>query len=273
MPYKVLDIYKDLPNTNCGDCGKATCFAFATSVYLEGTPISNCPHLEEAKAAEMQAKLAAGQEIGEGTKDESHVQALAHLQRLMRGADFALLAERSASRFEPGPPETLLLDFLGRPHELTADEVIALKGDQPSVWIKIFLYIYVTRATGAGPAGEWVAFRELPNSVSKSKTFEGCAQGIADGFATEPDELDNAAKRLGGEPLELGSADRAYRFQVLPRVAMVLLFWRATEEFGARGTLLLDRNVLDYLDQEAIVFMAEAFEKMMVGGDVGMVIP
>ncbi|MDD2903355.1 MAG: (Fe-S)-binding protein [Syntrophales bacterium] len=38
-----LDVLKTLPRTNCGECGQATCMAFATQVIKEGEDLGKCP--------------------------------------------------------------------------------------------------------------------------------------------------------------------------------------------------------------------------------------
>jgi len=273
MAYKVLDILKDLPGTNCRDCSKSGCFAFATGVYLDGADLAGCPHLSPEKLALMREKVAAGRVRGEGKKDASHVQALNHLMDKMREADLAALAKNASCAYDPGPPPTVGCDFLGQPLAIRPDEVTAATGEPPSVWVKIFLYIYLTRAAGTPEAGDWAAFRELPNSVSKARAFDGAAQSVADHYAGRPDALARAAQTLGGERVASESADAAFRFQALPRVPLLFSFWDVTEEFEARATLLVDRGVLDYLDQEALVFLAEAFAKRMTGESVSEVIP
>jgi len=52
MPLTALDIYKQLPKTNCGDCGVPTCLAFAMQLAQKRASLDDCPHVtEEAKAA------------------------------------------------------------------------------------------------------------------------------------------------------------------------------------------------------------------------------
>ena len=45
-----MAIYKNLPKTNCGDCGFPTCMAFAMQVAAKQKALTECPHLsDEAK--------------------------------------------------------------------------------------------------------------------------------------------------------------------------------------------------------------------------------
>src|SRR5512142_2237952 len=47
-----LQIFKLLPNTNCKECGQATCLAFAMKLAAGKEPLDKCPYAsEEAKAA------------------------------------------------------------------------------------------------------------------------------------------------------------------------------------------------------------------------------
>jgi acetyl-CoA decarbonylase/synthase complex subunit gamma len=52
MPLTALDIYKVLPKTNCGECGVATCLAFAMQLATKKADIEACPYAtDDAKAA------------------------------------------------------------------------------------------------------------------------------------------------------------------------------------------------------------------------------
>jgi len=52
MALTAMAIYKNLPKTNCKDCGFPTCMAFAMQVAAKQKALTDCPHLsEEAKAA------------------------------------------------------------------------------------------------------------------------------------------------------------------------------------------------------------------------------
>ncbi|HOD14475.1 MAG TPA: acetyl-CoA decarbonylase/synthase complex subunit gamma [Spirochaetota bacterium] len=48
-----IEIYKLLPQTNCGDCGVPTCLAFAMKLAAGQAELSRCPHV----SAESRAKL------------------------------------------------------------------------------------------------------------------------------------------------------------------------------------------------------------------------
>ncbi|HZD59072.1 MAG TPA: acetyl-CoA decarbonylase/synthase complex subunit gamma [Anaerolineae bacterium] len=64
-----MDIFKQLPKTNCGQCGIPTCLAFAMKLAAGGASLEQCPHVsEDAKAllSEASAPPMRGVTIGEG---------------------------------------------------------------------------------------------------------------------------------------------------------------------------------------------------------------
>jgi ArsR family metal-binding transcriptional regulator len=44
----VIDIYRLLPQTNCGLCRLPTCFAFAAAVFRGESPVGDCPPVESS---------------------------------------------------------------------------------------------------------------------------------------------------------------------------------------------------------------------------------
>ncbi len=267
MPYKPLDIFQDLPKTNCGYCGRPGCLPFAMAVYLGDAPLSACTQLTPEKAEEIRQKLEAQKRESKGG-GQAVEQALEFLMGKVGEADLAELARKSGSEYIPGPPDAVRLELFGEPYLASGEGVKAEDGGSPGVTVKVFLLIYLTRASGAKPAGEWAAFREFPNTVSKAKQFEASAAGLARAYDGRSGDLAAAAARLGGAPDESGSADLAFIFQALPRVRLYLLFWDSDEDFEARASILLDKGALDYLDQEAMVFLAEAFAALIKGESI-----
>ena len=47
-----LDIYTLLPQTNCGECGEATCMAFAAKLFMRERSIDECPPIAADPAFE-----------------------------------------------------------------------------------------------------------------------------------------------------------------------------------------------------------------------------
>ncbi len=66
-----LEIFKQLPKTNCKECGMPTCLAFAMKVAQGQAGLDQCPHLTDEARANMEAASAPPQrlvKIGAGDK-------------------------------------------------------------------------------------------------------------------------------------------------------------------------------------------------------------
>jgi Na+-translocating ferredoxin:NAD+ oxidoreductase RNF subunit RnfB len=42
-----MTVFKELPKTNCRECGAKTCLAFAGAVFQRHKAIGDCPHLDK----------------------------------------------------------------------------------------------------------------------------------------------------------------------------------------------------------------------------------
>jgi acetyl-CoA decarbonylase/synthase complex subunit gamma len=107
-----LDIYKQLPKTNCKDCGFPTCLAFAMKMAAKQVSLDKCPHVsDEAKANMESASRPPIQLVVIGTEDNevkigNETQLFRHEERFHRPAavavkisdtlDEAALAEQAA---------------------------------------------------------------------------------------------------------------------------------------------------------------------------------
>ncbi len=63
-----IEIFKQLPKTNCGDCGVPTCLAFAMKLAQGQAELASCPHVsDEAKAALSEASAPPMRAVTVGT--------------------------------------------------------------------------------------------------------------------------------------------------------------------------------------------------------------
>ncbi len=58
MALTAMDIYKQLPKTNCGDCGVPTCLAFAMKLAQGQASLDECPYVTEDAAATLEGSAA-----------------------------------------------------------------------------------------------------------------------------------------------------------------------------------------------------------------------
>jgi hypothetical protein len=268
MAITVMEVLKNLPRTNCGECGQQTCLAFATRVIKEGEDLAKCPHLTGA-GVDMGQAVRAQQEAGVGRRRESIAISLEVLQEKVAPLDFAALAQGLGATYgeEAGRPY-LSLDYFGHRLQVFKDELRYPAGAHADPWDAILLYNYIA-AQGQKPvAGRWIAYNSLPNSVSKAKTLARLEKKLADYFAGRAAELKERIVQLGGEMVAAGGedADVQATFLPLPKVPLLLSFWdaEAEEGFAPQAHWLFDASVTHYLDLEAMLFLVEhLMERLM----------
>jgi hypothetical protein len=268
MAITVMEVLKNLPRTNCGDCGQATCLAFATQVIKEGEDLNKCPHLTEAGADLWQA-IRAQQQAGVGRRRESLAISLEVLQEKVAPLDFAALAPGLGATYgeEAGRPYLSLIYF-GHRLQVFKDELRYAPGAPADPWDAILLYNYIASQGKEPVAGRWIAYNSLPNSVSKAKTLARLERKLADHFTGRTARLQERAAQLGGEPVMVGGqdADVQAAFTPLPKAPLLLLFWDAEVEegFAPQAHWLFDARVPHYLDLEAMLFLVEhLMERLM----------
>ncbi len=260
MALTVLEVFKILPRTNCGDCGEATCLAFATQVIKEGAALTRCPHLSSG-AQEVAGALKSQQQAGVGRRRERVAIAREAMQEKVAPLDFAELAAGLEAEYgEEGGRPFLRFPYFGGPVKVFKKGIEYSAGAVEDPWDAILLYNYIASRGGPPLTGEWVALNSLPNSVSKAKTLTRLEEDLAAKFAGRLEELRRAGAALGGQAVAAGgTADFKMAFFPLPRVPILMSFWdaEAAEGFGALVRFLFDRLVGNYLDLESLLFLVE----------------
>lgn len=86
-------------------------------------------------------------------------------------------------------------------------------------------------------------------------------QRTADSFNQKTSALRHACKNLSGKPLPKG--DVAYELQLFSFLPVILRFWEADEEFPASLQILVDKNTLDYMHYETLMFaLSHLFDRI-----------
>jgi hypothetical protein len=259
-----LHLYKLTPKTNCGECGFATCLAFATQVIVGQADLDLCSYLDPGELEPFRRQLAEQLDAGIGVKREGFEKALQYLRQEIRKWDFERIAASLGAEFERvDSMPTLNLTYFGRPVRVTREDIASASsgsGSDLDPYEKILLYNYVIGG-GTEPSGMWIGMESLPNSVSKIKSLRAhCEDPLAEAFSGKLDRLPDAVASIG-RAIEMGAdgAEFAAEFPVLPKLSIRVLWWDEdpAEGFAARVKFLFDAKVLDTLDLESLLFTCE----------------
>lgn len=272
MPLSVIDLYRDvLPKTNCRECGFQTCLAFASMVVSEKLPLEKCPYLSPEVVAACNAKLQGQYADGKWTKRDLAQDALEWARQRSASMSLRDLPGRIGGRLvdRDGHP-VLELPYFNQTILISAEAITHPDGTALTRWEQVFIFNHMAQGGRSHPTGKWKGLVEFPNTISKIKSMKRHVEApLQEAFQGKSQQLRDAAAKLGGRDMtrEMGSADVAFHFQVLPRVPVMLMFWgaEAEEGFEAEAKLLFDETVTDHLDIESIMFLSERLQQLLCG--------
>lgn len=189
------------------------------------------------------------------------------LRSTLRVRDPSLVAVRSASSWltlGPGRGE-LHIPFFGNVCILSFPE---LKGcdnrDDPLPdFQQALLLYYLVTADGAPLTGRWVSFADLPDGRMYNAAFQGYSgDEIAKKFGVDLDAFKAACSKIGGKPVEVGSA--SFAFQPLPRVPLMTTYWLGDEDFPSSCKILFDESATHYLPIDACAILGSMLTRKII---------
>jgi len=254
-----LEVYRLLPGTNCGDCGQRSCMAFAAALVRGDGRLDACPHLDAAAAGRIAAYLGVRTPAWHGQTEE-----VGQLRREVARLDFPAAARRLGVALADGGlrVKSLGKDFLvGRDGSLRSD-----CHTHPGLAIPLLRYVLHSR--GAEPAGRWVPFRELAGAAGRAPLFEQmCEKPLTRLIDAHTELLRDLIDLFAGErSVNLFGADVSLVLYPLPRLPLLVCYWRADEGMASKLHLFFDETAERHLPAEWIhglcVGLAEMFGRI-----------
>jgi hypothetical protein len=158
------------------------------------------------------------------------------------------LADLTGTRFREGNDGSVFeFNYWGNPVLLSSEDYIArdLESGQPlpAIHQTMILYYY-SSSKNSSPAGKWVSFSELADGQFYNAAFQGyTSKKLLQHFETDYEGFENRCLELHGEKTSFG--DSAFRFQVLPRIALLAVYWKGDDEFPPSYKILFE-DIADY---------------------------
>jgi hypothetical protein len=154
---------------------------------------------------------------------------------------------------------SIRLRFLNREYRidrLPGTVTLGSEAEQVPIAERLLILHYLVTAGGMPPANEEISFKEIPEGMVYYPTFyKRAIRPLLTKFGESPAKLIPVAAKFGGVDAHQG--DAAVTVQAFPKVAITWVLWRGDEEFPAEGTILVDRNIKDYLPTEDIVVLCQ----------------
>ncbi|MHB8909002.1 MAG: DUF3786 domain-containing protein [Syntrophales bacterium] len=175
----------------------------------------------------------------------------------LRQADLADVCLKSGAVFLDA--DTIQLRFLNREYRiarLPGTVTLVPETEPVPVGESLLILHYLVTARGTPSGTGQISFKEVPEGVVYYPTFyKRAIRPLLARFGAAPAGLLPAAAVFGGVDAHQG--DAAVTVQAFPKVAVTWVLWKGDDEFPAEGTILVDRNIQDYLPTEDIVVLCQ----------------
>lgn len=254
-----LEIYKLLPQTNCGRCYLPSCLAFAAAAVKGEKKLADCPYLVQDEAE----KFVGGAEMHDPdeVKRQEKVEVL---QQLVAKVDFPAAAARIGGSLAGSNMQIKSLGkiFLVDSHGRVSSECHTHAG------LTIPLLSYIIESKGTIPSGDWLPFRELQNGAEMSPLFARKGeQGLRQLVDRHPDLLELLIELFSGQRLANDfSADISVVLYPLPKLPIMICYWQAEEGMDSDLRVFFDSSASDHLGIRSIyalvIGLAMMFDKI-----------
>ncbi len=236
--------------------------AFAAMILQGEAKLSQCPHIAPEAAGLFGGFVAQLAKTLEERRDEL----MEELKREIPNIDFKEAAPRLDATVSG---EHLVLRCLGKRFELDKDGNLHSECHINN-WVHLPILNYTVHSQGRELTGEWVTFAELKNAADWARFFSHRCEKRMQAIAAEDPDLffdamdifaSRSAEAKAGEAF--ATADYAIEVSPLPKVTMLIAFWKAEDEFDAKLTLLFDRSAEVNLGAESIYLLITGLLEML----------
>ena len=251
-----MEIFKLLDKSNCRECGKQTCLAFAGAVLTGVMQLGQCPKLDQG-ILDAHADSA-----GEQRAPEQNMEVpMAEFKAKIAETDLAAAAERLGAEFRN---DMLTIRCLGK--EVSVDSQGEFHTDiHVHGWLVIPVYSYILGGAGKTPTGEWVPFRELEGGKNWHRLFgQRCEKPLKQVADTYTDLFEDMMHLFNGREVENHyNSDISLALHPLPKVPILICYWRPEDGLESDLNVFFDARAEENLNIEAIYTLATGLVVML----------
>ena len=150
-----------------------------------------------------------------------------------------------------------IVPFLNKDYILDIEhETIYRKDDNfvPSIDDSIIILNYLTySSTNIEIHNKWVTLKEIPNGgVMFFPAFQNMTvKMLIKRFKDNIKEFEENALKLGGEKINFG--DNAYKFKVLTKISICVVYWEGDEDFSSNASILFNPSIQHLVHIETVI--------------------
>ena len=258
-PKNAMEIYQLLDKSNCRECGEKTCLAFAGAVFTGNKRLDQCPKLDRETIVRF-----GGDSGNHHTIEQERDENMQKLQDRIANIDLAAAANRIGADFSG---DRLTLKVLGK--NLSVDTRGKLYADiHINPWVAGPFITYILYGKGLPASGNWASFRELKEGKERYPLFQKrCEEPMKKVADTYTDLFDDLVHIFSGRQVEEQfESDISVVLHPLPRIPMMICYWKPEDGLESSLNLFFDKIVDDNLDIGSVFSlgagMAQMFEKL-----------
>ncbi len=253
---KPLEILRTLEQSNCRECGEATCLAFASAVYRGQREIKECPRLDRLVIESLSENI--------GKHSGVKVPGKIYLNRLkgeIKDIDFVSAAERTGGRLTG---DRLVIKVFGKNFGVDAEGNL-----HTDIHVNPYLAIpflnYVIYGRGIEPSGKWISYRELKDGLEGYAIFHKRCETLIKQLAdTHSDLIDDIVRVFNGQEVEKQfKSDISVVLHPLPKVPLMICYWRPEEGLESNLNVFFDKSANHNLDTDSLFNLAVGLAEML----------
>ncbi len=155
--------------------------------------------------------------------------------------------------------------FLKREYRITLNGVQPLDDLPVDVNTRnVFLYYLLSKAQG-DPENSYILFESIPRMIS-GLGFQNrmMTRPLERKFGNDYVKFSEAAVKLGGIEEESQVGKHLWKFNILPKIPLKIVFYEADDEFPTNIQIMLDKAALQFLEFECLAFMVGCLVRALI---------
>jgi len=118
-------------------------------------------------------------------------------------------------------------------------------------YFPIFIVHYLLSIGEAEIQNQWISEKDIPGGATFFRGPHAVpTEMVTKRFQNDIQAFSRHCTNLLGDPIDMG--DAAFRFEITPRIPVVMLYWQGDEDFGPEAGILFDRSISKYLALDVI---------------------
>jgi len=254
VAFTPLDVYKILPQTNCGKCMLPSCLAFAAAIVAGSMKLRECPDLDRNTIAAFHAKYQ-----DQGSREIIQPEFIDKLRQKMAAIDFAGVAPLIGGTVRG---ETISVPSLGK--EFVLDRQGRMTSECHIIpWVLAPLLSYITHQTHEDITGRWISFREIKGGIEWQALFTSrCEEPLRRLADDNPDLLSDLITLFMGKTLDWYEADIALILYPLPKIPLLICYQAPEDDLQSKLTILFDACCSSNLHIKSIFTLCSGLVQM-----------